>query len=359
MIRQLSHEEFARDWAPVRDRMTDGVNLRDPTWVRVPIPLYLSQGKGPPCWRIADPKTVDEFAPLRNTLGDLRIREICCGPASGTAWDAFLLPPTEEATSGINRITTPHGEWICWFSREGNWCLLQREEWFSVLGGTEAFMRVYLRHAGGMDAVRKRFEDFDISQSWEASWDQSWTVWRAKTYAEFGWKPFPYPNHGNFFERLLPRQETDEIWRPRMDSLVALPLPAQLDKAFVPRWRRAAMAGHLVSDAGREDIRALTSVLAEREDWEICLHSLTQDRWSMVVADGISLGTAKEIACDPITACGGKREWALISLPEGVSMLAAEDEIIDRVLERAGGRPAVEARMAGAQLPASVVERLG
>ncbi|MEW5993400.1 MAG: hypothetical protein AB1744_03295, partial [Candidatus Zixiibacteriota bacterium] len=179
MIKKLTPEEFARDWAPIRDRLTDGKTFLHPDWRPVPIPLFLSQGMGPPCWRVReDPEVVDEFTPLRRTLAELGIQEICCGPAAGSAWDAYLLPPTEDATAGINQVSHPHGEWVCWFSREGSWCLLQREQWFSVLGGTPQFMEAYLHQAGGMDAVRKRFEDFDVSQAWEPSWDRSWADWR-------------------------------------------------------------------------------------------------------------------------------------------------------------------------------------
>lgn len=360
MIQTLSQEDFDHIWAPIRDRLTDGKIFLNPDWRQVPIPLYWSQGMGPPCWRVReDPEIVDEFAPLRRTLAEFGIQEICCGSATGSAWDAYLLTPGQDATSGLNRLTSMHGEWRCWFSREGNWCLLQREEWFSVLGGSTSFMDAYLRHAGGMDAVRKRFEDYDIAQAWEPSWDPSWSKWRTRTYAEFGWVAFDYPNQGEFFERRPPVDEVTTLWLPRLRSHIPLPLPPRAQEALPERWRKVAFAGHLVAHAETQDIKAFLAVLAEREDWEIGLYSPRRDRWSVVVADDISLGTATEVAGDLLVACGGKNDWVLLTFPEGASVLAAEDAVIDRFLERAGGKPAIMSRLAMTCLPASVLDQLG
>lgn len=124
-----------------------------------------------------------------------------------------------------------------------------------------------------------------------------------------------------FFERLPSRDEIDATWAPRVRCLLRLPLPAQVRDAL--------------PNAECTDVKALLAVLAEREDWEIGLYSPNRDRWSVVVADDISLGTAAEVAGDLLIACGGKNDWALISLPEGVSVLAGEDRVIDRLQDRA------------------------
>lgn len=226
-----------------------------------------------------------------------------------------------------------------------------------MLGGSTAFMETYLRQAGGLETVRKRFEDFDISQAWEPSWDRSWAEWQTRTYADFGWVPFAYPNRGEFFEQLPPSDEINTIWRPRLRSLARLPLPPRAQDGLPEWWRKVPFAGRLVANAEARDAKTLLTVLAEREDWEIGLYSPCQDRWSVAVADDVSLGTATEVAGDLLVACGGKNDWVLISLPDGVSVVAAVDGVIDRFLERAGGKSEIESRLAGADFPTSVFGR--
>ena len=86
------------------------------------------------------------------------------------AYFPFEVEPSREALRPILRdpgfSTNMHPSY---FSPEGDWGLQTMLAGVSVLGGTPDFMAAFYRHAGGRNAVRQRFIDYDVGAAWESA----------------------------------------------------------------------------------------------------------------------------------------------------------------------------------------------
>jgi hypothetical protein len=356
-MRHLGKEEWIRGWHPVMERVFDRESdrhpFRDHSWRMLPIPEYLWADESPALLRIGGPPAVHEFDPLLATLKELGEEEICV--------DGLFLPsPTVvKANRGdvasLSRVD--HPAYLC--GRSGSWGMVADEGRLTILGGSEAFMACYLRHAGGIATVRKRFEDHDIGMGWEPAWprdDEGYRRWREGTYATFGWTPFAYPNQGTAFARIPDEKEVNRHWLPAYRAVFAAPPTSSIPDAtkhFPPEWYRLTLPGHLIRDGGNEArgsgyyVRpvldawwGLTAALGEAEDWEIGITPLNEgggEDWTVTLAWVRGLQSVGQLADRPVAALGTQGRWGLISFSDGVSILAADKPLLERVITWAGG----------------------
>mgnify|MGYP006979482612 FL=1 len=298
--------------------------------------------------------------------------------------DPVVIPATPE---GARSLDDPgYTSWI--LGRSGAWGMRAEEGRLSVLGGAAEFMEVYLRHAGGEEAVRKRFEDHDISMGWEPSWPDSdgERLWRERTYALFGWSPMPYPNRGAPFARQADAEEIADRWAPALSRVLRTkPSLGIQDFAdtFPAEWTRIILPGHLIGAGGEEASGygyarqrldawwGLTAALREAEDWEVGIAALGSPAddvcgWTVTLPWARGLASAEQLAGCPLMALGTYGLWALISFGDGLSVVAGEPHLIERMVFWAGGADRLESELAhqvtqgavGPEMVAAIVARL-
>ncbi|GEM_PF-3096466 len=353
----MTGQGLENDWEAIFDTVFTGdcagPPFRDPAWRILPIPESPWWGETPILLRVSGPGITDEFAPFWATVAEIAETELCV--FGDLLPHPFHLPATADALRSLDdpRYTT----WIV--GKSAGWGMRVEEGRLSILGGDALFIEAYLRHAGGEAAIRKRFEDHDISMGWEPAWskDDGDRRWRERTYAMFGWEPFVYPNHGTPFCRIPELPEIEADWFPAFQTLLPTQLEHPLHSGAVSEplgWRVTALPGHLVRDGGDEFYGAgylrpklnswygLVSALAEAEDWEVALVPVDapvhiQSEWVTTLAWVRGFQSVSSLAHRPIAAFGLKRRWVVLSLPEQVSLLMAESDFLDRVAFWAGG----------------------
>jgi hypothetical protein len=362
-IRLLSRDEWERDWRPreewIFSRDDPYRPFRDRSWRMLPIPEYLWAGDSPALLRAGGPDVLNEFEPLLATLAEIGETEICVSDVIFRDGSTLVGVDIED----IRRINA--FDWALIFGRSREWGLCSDEGRLSILGGTAEFIERYLRHAGGLERVRKRFEDHDMGMGWEPSWcdvpnnphqwEGDWQ-WRWSTYAMFGWTPIAYPNHGNPF-RSVPRNRDLALWmKTREQAFASLPPPSlfNAENCFRPDWVRMRLPGHIIADGGNEGaglgwVRAvldsywgLAGALADLEYWEVCIVPIDCDpvppeEWGITVAWVRGLGSCDAFAKRPVAAFDPRTHWAAVSFDENVTILSAEREVVERVIQWAGG----------------------
>lgn len=176
MVERLPQSEYLSRWEPVRQRVfagqPDGTFIFpfiQRSWEVVPIPNHPTSGNSPASWlpRRVAPAVVDEYAPLFRFLQGRGTRTIIVWSANSPA---FTLCPTRDEVDLLLR--TEDFCDVChpsYFSVEADWGLQTFWEEVSVLGGTPEFMENFYHYAGGRDAVRQRFMDYDVGRAWALS----------------------------------------------------------------------------------------------------------------------------------------------------------------------------------------------
>lgn len=181
--RQLTEDEYQRDWKPLRDRLFPDPEavcdfpqvspFGDPTWTMIPLPYILWDGTINVPYGEENSYGLLEFSYsyhdiqfLFLTLKERGIEDILlsndglCEPANH-----WLCPPTWNAVLGTKSSLDAWSVTAC--SRDGTWGLTSGWEEFSLLGGTPEFIDHYVDNVGGLEDVKGRFFFKDIeSMGW-------------------------------------------------------------------------------------------------------------------------------------------------------------------------------------------------
>jgi hypothetical protein len=192
-VRALTPAEFESVWLPIRRRifgeplpceLLDTPFERRPDWKYVPIPeapvwlnfVYYPEGTD---------ERYDDYAPLVAALHSLGESEIfASGGYNPPAFKEFCLPVDRQAIFDVSHFLAFR---YAMFGRTGKWGLAATMDGASYIGGEPEFMAAFLDHAGGIDTVRKRFEDYHTSGSWSLSYEECYLPAVEEFYAQFGW----------------------------------------------------------------------------------------------------------------------------------------------------------------------------
>jgi hypothetical protein len=194
-VRALTPAEFESVWLPLRRRifsdplpceLLDTPFERRPDWKYVPVPqepiyvinrVYYPEGTE---------ERYDDYVPLVAALHSLGESEICVsGGYELPAFKEFCLPVDRQAIFDLRRLFP--GPSYAMFGRTGKWGLAATLDHVSYIGGEPEFMAAFLDHAGGIDTVRKRFEDYHTSGTWSLSYEECYLPAVEEFYAQFGW----------------------------------------------------------------------------------------------------------------------------------------------------------------------------
>lgn len=182
--RILSEDEYTARWEPIRRRIfveKPGAAYDFPflehSWEVVAIPDYPVYGCAPRSWlNYGDrgiPQNYDEFECLFATLRERGVKEMIVRAYWGGEPSAAIHPYRRAVRHALSNGAVGTLPPVSYFSAEGDWGLQTFWEEVSVLAGTPDFMECFYRHAGGREAKKQRFIEYDISAAWALAHYQS------------------------------------------------------------------------------------------------------------------------------------------------------------------------------------------
>lgn len=197
--RYANLHSFANSWIPVGPK----------EWRQFPLPEALFTPWGYAAyWPVTtkDDPMVDEFATLLKTLQERGSDRLCIRSCFVTddAVSVLVKPDRPSLNAAIATLPfDPKGHPYFVFDASGAWGLCCLMDGISVLTGDSAFMEQYLKNAGGLDAVRQRFYDYDLAElEWYSPFYQGYLD---RFYENFGWTPPDYPEDQH--ERRYPKKK--------------------------------------------------------------------------------------------------------------------------------------------------------
>lgn len=172
--KRLSLDDLGSRWMPVFQRIfIENVTgyytlpFRDSSWELAPIPYDPTNLGSPVHWSDYEQEEYSyyEFQPLLDALVERGTNLVCIMDTMGD--NHFEIKPSVTALKAAMKDPDfPPIRIQSYFSAEADWGLQTFWEEVSLLGGTPEFMESFYRHAGGREAVRQRFIDYDVGCAW-------------------------------------------------------------------------------------------------------------------------------------------------------------------------------------------------